>query len=105
MSPTRRGFSRRALAALVGSVGVAIGLSWLVGTFGSDGPFDWELASVFGTAVGTTLLAITTAGMAYLTGREVSATKELAELTRADQVARDEPVVLLHVAVYRPEAG
>jgi hypothetical protein len=58
-----------------------VAASWVVGMVGAEAGFDWELAAIFGTALGTTLLAVTTGGLAYLTGRDVSATKDLAELT------------------------
>ena len=59
----------------------------LVGTLASpDEGFDWELASVFGTAVGTTLLALVTGWLAFT--------------TRADFVARERPrVLILEVSV------
>jgi hypothetical protein len=88
-----------AFAAAFVAVGVA---SWLVGRQGGEA-FNWELAAIFGTALGTTLLAVTTGGLAYLTGRDVSATKELAELTREDQRARERPTVLLHLASYEQD--
>jgi hypothetical protein len=75
---------------------LVVALSVLVGFVGShETRFDWELASIFGTALGTTLLALATAWLAYSTRSEVRATQELAELTREDQAARDRPVVLV----------
>jgi hypothetical protein len=76
---------------------IAVGLSfWFVGAQASrHGDFDWELASIFGTAVGTTLLAVGTGLLAYSTRSEVSATKELADLTREDQANRERPLILL----------
>jgi hypothetical protein len=100
---SRRAFSRRIVLGFAGALVAVVALSWLVGKVGGTHGFDWDLAAVFGTALGTTLLAITTGGLAYLTGREVSATKELAQLTRADQVARERPVVILHTAVFREQ--
>jgi hypothetical protein len=85
------------------ALAVVVGLSWLVGEVGEPDGFGWELAAVFGTALGTTLLAIATGGLALLTAREVSATKELAELTRSDQLARERPVVILHNAIFLPD--
>lgn len=98
-------FPRLLLAAVVGGTGVVFLLSWVVGHVGSDGAFNWELAAIFGTALGTTLLAATTGGLAYLTGRDVSATRELARLQSADQLARERPTVLLHTAGYQPGTG
>src|SRR4051812_8805775 len=60
-----------------------VGLSALVGCVGSrDDGFDWELAGIFGTALGTTLLAITTGLLAWLTWGDVRATQDLALATR-----------------------
>ena len=70
------------LGSLVFVVALAIvfALSLVVGYFGSpDTSFDWELASVFGTAAGTTLLALATFLLALLTRTEVAATQRLAE--------------------------
>jgi hypothetical protein len=77
-------------------VGVALvaGASVLVGWVGGHDGFDWTLASVFGTALGTTLLAAATGALAYSTWSDVRATWELAGLTRLDQDARIRPTVL-----------
>jgi hypothetical protein len=53
----------------------------VVGYIGHDKGFGWELAAVFGTALGTTLLAAATGLLALLTWRDVSAAQELARLT------------------------
>jgi hypothetical protein len=76
-------------------VGVVI-LSWLVGRAGAPNGvrFDWQLASVFGTALGTTLLAAATGWLAWSTRSEVRATQDLAELTRRQQAAGERPVVI-----------
>jgi hypothetical protein len=71
-----------------------IALSALVGLVGGEEEFDWDLAAVFGTAVGTTLLALATGALAFWTLQEVSATKELAALSRRDQQLRERPVVI-----------
>ena len=71
-----------------------IALSALVGLVGGEEEFDWDLAAVFGTAVGTTLLALATGVLAFWTLQEVSATKELAALSRRDQQLRERPVVI-----------
>jgi hypothetical protein len=77
-------------------LGLVIGLSALVGCVGSSrDEFDWDLTAVFGTALGTTLLAIATGGLALFSFREVTATQELAQLTRDDQVAQQRPVVVM----------
>jgi hypothetical protein len=41
---------------------IVVGLSTLVGDVGSEKKLDWEPAGIFGTALGTTLLAITGGG-------------------------------------------
>src|SRR5438876_6857993 len=56
--------------------------------------FNWGVASVFGTAVGTTLLAGFTAALSFTTSGDVRATWELARLTQQDQAARERPVVI-----------
>jgi hypothetical protein len=85
-------------AKIVAACGVGlaavVALSWWVGWLGPEEGFDWDLASVFGTALGTTLLALATGALALLTYREVSATQELAALTRKDQQIRERPLVL-----------
>lgn len=89
---------RRAVGPLVmlALVGATVAAFWLVGDLASrDEGFDWELASVFGTAVGTTLLALATGWLAYSTRSEVRATQQLAELTGEGQAASDRPLVLL----------
>jgi hypothetical protein len=84
------------ISLLVALVAV-IGLSVLVGFVGApdDERFDWDLASVFGTALGTTLLAVATAALAWSTRVDVRATQELATLTKRDQDERERPVVIL----------
>jgi hypothetical protein len=91
----RRSNARPLVLALV-ALALVLSISVLVGFVGSPHTrFDWELASIFGTALGTTLLALATGGLAYSTRSEVRATQELAELTREDQAARDRPVVMV----------
>jgi hypothetical protein len=90
--------------ALVGWVSafllVVIGLSILVGYLGPKPGFQWELASIFGTALGTTLLAAATGALAYSTWSDVRATWQLAELTRRDQDERARPVVLVQTSSF-----
>jgi hypothetical protein len=64
------------------ALAAVIGLSVAVGFAGEEHGFGWELAAVFGTALGTTLLAVATGLLALLTARDVSAAQELAQLTR-----------------------
>lgn len=80
--------------------GVVI-LSWAVGTQSQDEGFSWELASIFGTALGTTLLAVATGALALLTSRDVSATQELAAQGRREQVERERPVVIAATARFQ----
>lgn len=81
-------------AVVLGIVALAFVLvGWLAAR--DHQPFDWELASIFGTAVGTTLLALSTGYLAYTTSGEVRATSELARLTKSDQDARERPVVVM----------
>jgi hypothetical protein len=56
---------------------------------------NWELAAIFGTALGTTLLALSTGALAWSTRSEVRATQRLAELTQEQQAANDRPVLIL----------
>jgi hypothetical protein len=82
---------------------LVVALSVLVGFVGSPhSRFDWELAKLFGTALGTTLLALATGWLAYSTRSEVRATQELAALTREDQAARDRPVVMVELWNHDP---
>ena len=81
-------------AVVLGIVALAFVLvGWLAAR--DHQSFDWELASIFGTAVGTTLLAIATGCLAYTTSGDVRATWELARLTKSDQDARERPVVVM----------
>ena len=88
---------RRTLVAVPVGIGVFAAAFVLVGWLAArDGQsFDWELASIFGTAVGTTALALATGGLALTTSSDVRATWRLAELTKADQDARERPVVVM----------
>jgi hypothetical protein len=83
-------------------------VAFLVGHFAArknTGSFDWELASVFGTALGTTLLALATGALAFTTSGDVRATWELARLTGEDQERRELPLVLVqHAEVESREA-
>src|SRR3954447_18414197 len=80
-------------AALLGSVLLA---SALVGWASEGwGGFNWDVACVFGTALGTTALAAFTGALAFTTSGDVRATWELAQLTQADQERREEPLVIL----------
>lgn len=77
------------LLVVVGGVSVLVG-------FASAGwhDFDWTVASVFGTALGTTALAGFTGALAYTTSGDVRATWELAGLTQKDMERRERPVLV-----------
>jgi hypothetical protein len=95
------------VAALV-ALAAVVALSAVVGFVGSpDTRFGWELAAVFGTALGTTLLAVATGWLAWSTRSEVRATQDLAELTREQYAASERPVVLQRNAGWNgtPENG
>jgi hypothetical protein len=47
-----------------------------------DHVFNWELASILGTALGTTALAAATAWLAFVTRREATVTREGVEATK-----------------------
>jgi hypothetical protein len=85
--------SNKALVrGLVAAVLVVVALSTVVGFVGTDDGFDWNLAAVVGTAIGTTLLAGTTGALAFLTRGEVNATQQLAVLTEQEVHALIEQV-------------
>jgi hypothetical protein len=77
-----------------------LGFSILVGFVGPKHGFQWDLASLFGTALGTTLLAAGTGALAYSTWSELRATWQLADLTKRDQDERERPVVLQQDATF-----
>lgn len=85
------------LLGLVAAVSVPVGYA----AAPAHETFNWEVASIFGTALGTTTLAGFTGALAFTTSGDVRATWELAQLTRADQEARERPVVLLHHAEWQ----
>jgi hypothetical protein len=85
------------LAVLAIALMAAGAAFYLVGHFArrpNTGSFDWELASVFGTAVGTFLLALATGGLAFTTARDVSQTSRLADLALEDREDRVRPIVI-----------
>lgn len=79
---------------------IVVLLSVFVGFKGPKSGFQWELASIFGTALGTTLLAAATGALAYSTWSDVRATWQLADLTKRDQDERERPVVLVEGSSY-----
>lgn len=78
-----------AVATLVGFVGARHGLGFR--------HFDWSLAAVAGTAVGTVLLAGFTGALAWTTSGDVRATIRLADTTQEEQRARDRPIVAIRL--------
>jgi hypothetical protein len=83
---------------------VSLGASYVVGRVGADpsgpvwstvGHFDWTLAVDTGIAVGTLALAGFTGALAWVTSRDVSATRESVDLTREDMRMRSQPRVLV----------
>jgi hypothetical protein len=82
----------RTAAWVVGSLAIVLGASVVVGYAADswDG-FDWNVASVFGTALGTTALA-------GFTGALVFATKE-------EQAARNRPIVILKEITFNGSAS
>lgn len=101
----RRGSDRPALWHAALGLVLVVGLSALVGWVGSDEGLSWDLASVFGTAAGTTLLAAATYWLAYSTRTEVRATQDIAELTQREQAARERPIILQENASYHGSPG
>jgi hypothetical protein len=92
----------RLLTWCLGGLLFIAAMAYLVGHYEArknTGHFDWELASVFGTALGTTLLALATGALAFTTSGDVRATWELARLTREQQERNEQPVVLVEDAV------
>jgi hypothetical protein len=91
---------RLILIVIVAVLVLAIAGFVLVGRYAArpeSGSFDWELASIFGTAVGTTLLALSTGFLAWTTSRDVTATEKIAQATVDEQRARNRPIVVANV--------
>lgn len=85
----------RAVAALIGLVLIAVAGAFVVGRFASrDAGFDWELASLVGTAVGTVLLAMATGLLALMTRAEVVASRQELALSRTAFEASTRPILL-----------
>jgi hypothetical protein len=107
---TRRASDDRPVLRVAAALLVAVfALSVLVGFVGAPHGerFSWELTAIWGTALGTTLLAAATGWLAWSTRSEVRATQDLAELTRAQQVASERPVVIQGPSGFSgsPDAG
>lgn len=85
-----------ALAILVVVPAIALAGFVLVGWLAArpaTGSFDWELASIFGTALGTLSLAVATGALAVSTARDVTATQAIARMTREEHQETRRPVV------------
>jgi len=78
-----------AIATLLGFVGAQRGIGFK--------HFDWSLAAVVGTAIGTVLLAGFTGALAWTTSGDVRATIRLADTTQEEQRARDRPTVAVRM--------
>jgi hypothetical protein len=108
-TPTGRASDKPALIVACVALVAVFAASALVGWIGAphDKTFSWELASIFGTALGTTLLAAATGWLAWSTRSEVRATQDLAELTRRQQAASERPLLLARVLGWSgvPENG
>lgn len=81
--------ARRIFGAIL--LALVVGMSVGVGFAAHGRGFDWAVASVFGTAVGTRLLAVGTLALAYSTWQDVRASQQIAETTaRSLALAEDE---------------
>jgi len=79
--PTPYGVLTKRTLVRWGIVGLILlaAVAFLVGHFAArehTGYFDWELASIFGTALGTTALALATGALSYTTSADVRAAWE-----------------------------
>jgi hypothetical protein len=87
---------------LIGWVVVCITIAVSVGVgFTAAHPpatFEWDVAAIVGTALGTLALAVSTGFLALSSRDDVQATKQLADLAREDQRVRSEPQIILHHA-------
>jgi hypothetical protein len=72
--------------SVVGSLGIVV----IIGYVASPDGFDWGTAVDAGTAVGTTLLAITTAWMAFETRQELGHTRRIVEMQENDETRKDQ---------------
>lgn len=85
----------RAVVALIGLLLVAVAGFFFIGRFASRVTgFDWELASIFGTAVGTVLLATATGLLALVTRAEVFASRQELALSRTAFQASTRPILV-----------
>jgi len=89
---------------ILAAFGVVAGASFLVGWLAApeEHRFDWELASIFGTGLGTTLLAGATFALARATDRDVQATQLLARQGRRREELEQRPKVMVTEFNYHP---
>lgn len=95
-------WGRAALGILI-AVAIVSGLSALVGWRAARADahgFDWELAAIVGTALGTTLLAGVTGALAATTARDVQATQQLARQGQRREELEQRPMVMLFSFTY-----
>jgi len=97
---------RRAALLGVMLLGAVFALSVGVGFAAEGEGFNWETASVFGTALGTTLLAVGTLALAYSTWQDVRASQRIAKATsRTLELAEEERKDRLSPAVIGSTVG
>lgn len=75
-----------AVSAIIGFLAVGWDNRW--------DEFNWEVAAIAGTALGTTALAGFTGALAFTTSGDVQATWELARLSSEQVAAQERPVVI-----------
>jgi hypothetical protein len=101
---TPRALTGKVLATWLLGLGVGcLVAAIIVGTLGAEGAtswnphhnFDWTLAGVAGTALGTVALAGFTGALAYTTAIDVRATWESVRLGRLELENRDRPTLLV----------
>jgi hypothetical protein len=85
----------QAVIGLIGLLLLAAAGFFFIGRYASRVTgFDWELASLFGTAVGTVLLATATGLLALMTRAEVQASRQELALSRTAFQASTRPILL-----------
>jgi hypothetical protein len=84
------------VAALLVS-GATVAAAW-TGYLAKGEAFDWVVAATVGTAIGTTLLALATGGLAVVSFNELRTTRRLAEYQERDEKRKDKAWVLVQGA-------
>jgi hypothetical protein len=93
--PMLETYSDRDVLIGVGVAAVCVFVvSGFIGYLAAEPGQRWQLASIFGTALGTTLLAGATAALAYSTRSDVRATVDLANISRATLSAQVQPLLV-----------